>query len=208
VRVSLGAMTTGNLQHLMPLILDCFPFLIVILGNFSSCQHFCWNNNYNTLKRKTMKIILVSVMAILLVLSSTANGAPARSEKQAKSAVQFRQALLQLVRSNVGALGAMAKGKIPMDSSKIEVNAMRIEQLSLMMPDYFELDTRKFSVDTEALPAIWEDYADFTDKMATLTEAAKALQVTARSGKESGYKAGIGAVLKSCKGCHDSYKAE
>jgi cytochrome c556 len=155
-----------------------------------------------------MKIILVSLTAILLILSSTAHGAPAQSEKQAKSAVQFRQALLQLVRSNVGALGAMAKGKIPMDPTTIETNAMRIEQLSLMMPDYFKLDTRKFNVDTEALPAVWEDSSDFTDKMSALTEASKALKVTAKSGNESAYKAGIGAVLKSCKGCHDSYKAD
>ena len=155
-----------------------------------------------------MKILLISMTVTLLMLSAAAHGKPAQSEKQARSAVQFRQALLQVVRSNVGALGAMAKGQIPMDSTKIETNAMRIEQLSLMMEDYFRLDTRKFNANTEALPAIWEDYADFTGKISALTKASNALKVAAQNGNDSAYKANIGAVLKSCKGCHDSYKAD
>ena len=146
--------------------------------------------------------------AVLLLLSSTAYAAPAKSEKQAKSAVQFRQALLQLVRSNVGPLGAMAKGKIPMDTAKMETNAMRLEQLSLMMNDYFTVDTRNFKVGTDALPAVWEDEADFSAKIVALTEASRALGIAAKRGDESSYKKRIGAVLKSCKGCHDVYKAD
>jgi cytochrome c556 len=155
-----------------------------------------------------MKKLLVGAIAGTMLLTTAVSAQEASSEKQAKSAAQFRQALLQLVRSNVGALGAMAKGAIPMDAQTIETNASRLEQLALMMDDYFALDTSKFDIDTEALPKIWENRADFATKVDALTDASKGLKTAAMNGDEGAYKAAIGSVLKSCKGCHDSYKAD
>lgn len=155
-----------------------------------------------------MKKLLISAVASAMLLTAGVSAQEASSEKQAKSAAQFRQALLQLVRSNVGALGAMAKGAIPMDTQTIETNATRLEQLSLMMDDYFALDTSSFDIETEALPKIWQNRADFATKVDALTEASQGLKSAAMKGDESAYKAAIGSVLKSCKGCHDSYKAE
>ena len=156
------------------------------------------------------KLILVAFMGgIMLGSSMTASAVQeAKSEKQAAAAVQFRQALLQLVRSNVGALGAMARDRIPMDAATIEKNATRIEQLSKMMDDYFAVDTRKFDVETEALPVVWENYSDFQSKISDLESASSELKMAAQKGDSDNYKARIGAVLKTCKGCHDTYKAE
>ncbi|AEE23210.1 MAG: cytochrome C [Alteromonadaceae bacterium] len=155
-----------------------------------------------------MKKLLISAIASTVLLTAGVSAQEAQSEKQAKSAAQFRQALLQLVRSNVGALGAMAKGAIPMDADTIETNATRLEQLSLMMDDYFALDTTKFDIETAALPKIWQNRADFATKVDALTDASQTLKTAAMNGDESAYKGAIGNVLKSCKGCHDSYKAE
>ena len=131
-----------------------------------------------------MNKLLVSALASTILLTGGVTAQEANSEKQAKSAIQFRQALLQLVRSNVGALGAMAKGAIPMDTQTIETNATRIEQLSLMMDDYFTLDTRAFDVDTAALPKIWQNRADFATKIDALTEASQGLKAVAMNGDE------------------------
>ncbi|QHJ10353.1 Cytochrome c' [Paraglaciecola mesophila] len=155
-----------------------------------------------------MKKLLISAIASSILLTAGVSAQEAQSEKQAKSAAQFRQALLQLVRSNVGALGAMAKGAIPMDADTIQTNATRLEQLSLMMDDYFALDTTKFDIETGALPEIWQNRADFATKVDALTDASLALKTAAMNGDERAYKGAIGSVLKSCKGCHDSYKAE
>ena len=111
------------------------------------------------------KLLIAAVIGSCLVSAVSLATTPANNEKQAAAATQFRQALLQVVRSNVGALGGMAKGAIPMDAEKIKLNSMRIEQLSLMMNDYFEIDTRKFDVETEALPKIWDNYSDFQAKI-------------------------------------------
>ncbi|WP_026374604.1 c-type cytochrome [Aestuariibacter salexigens] len=153
------------------------------------------------------KLASVAACAAVLV-SGMAIAQPAANQKQADTAVQFRQALLQLVRSNVGAIGAMNKGQIPFDTAQMEKNGLRLEQLSLMMADYFTLDTREFDTDTEALDKIWEKGADFQSKIDALTSAGQGLQSAAKSGDESQYKAAIGDVFKSCKGCHDIYKAD
>lgn len=155
-----------------------------------------------------MKKALTALVFGALLVPAVSVAAPAKSEKQALNAIQFRQALLQLVRSNVGALGAMAKEVIPYDGQVMQTKGMRIEQLALMMEDYFRTDTTKFKLGTDALPIIWEQPEDFKAKIGDLTQAAQNLQQVAAAGDESQYRAAIGGVLKTCKGCHDTYKAE
>lgn len=154
-----------------------------------------------------MKKILL-LIGVTLCCSFAVAAETAKNAKQANSAIQFRQALLQLVLSNVGALGGMAKGVIPMDRARIEKNAMRIEQLALMMPDYFKLDTRGFNVPSDALDKIWDNQEDFSNKMATLAEAAANLKKAAQSGEDGTLKPAIGKIFNTCKSCHDDYKAE
>jgi len=164
---------------------------------------------------KTSSIILMTALcsagATSLVFSpvaSTAEVTKASSEKQAATAVTFRKSLLQLVRSNMGALGAMAKGKIPMDAEVIAVNASRIEFLGAMMHDYFALDTTAFSVETDAKDSVWKNHDDFTSKINDLVTAASDLQVLVANKQESDFREGIGALGASCKACHDEYKKD
>lgn len=155
-----------------------------------------------------MKKLSICALSLGLLLSSGASAEKATSEKQAGSAIEFRQALFQLVRSNVGALGAMAKGRAPLDAEVMQKNGLRLEQLSLMIPDYLKLDTSDFNIDSSAEPKIWTNVEDFNAKALDLTNAAANLQKVAAAGNEGEYKQAIGGVLKTCKGCHDSYKAD
>jgi cytochrome c556 len=108
----------------------------------------------------------------------------------------------------VGALGAMNKGAIPFDAQTIQTNALRLEQLSLMLKDYFVTDTSGFNVETEALDKIWANKVDFNDKITALTAAASNLNKVAKAANTSQFKPAIGQVFKSCKGCHDNYKKD
>lgn len=155
-----------------------------------------------------MKKILTSITLVLTLSSPLALANEATTEKQAKTAVQFRQALLQLVRSNMGPLGGMAKGQIEYDADVINKNAMRIEQLALMMSDYFDTDTRKFDLSTEAADIIWEQKSDFNSKAQDLVEAAVSLQKIAMAKDDANYRKGIGALGATCKACHDKFKTE
>lgn len=153
------------------------------------------------------KLIVLMLSAILLTTTAVAED-EADSQKEARAALKFRQSLFQLIRSNMGALGAMAKGNAPFDAAVMQKNGMRIEQLSLMIEDYMATDTRNFKLDTGALDKIWEQPEEFSEKIISLTSAARNLQAVAKAGDESEFRAAIGAVGRSCKGCHDDFKAD
>lgn len=148
------------------------------------------------------------ILGTVLLGAFSVSAAPAKSEKQAGSAIEYRQAIFQLVKSNVGALGAMNKGAIPFNAQTLQKNSVRLEQLSLMLEDYFATDTSSFDLETEALPKIWQNEVDFKEKIAALTLAAVNLNTAAKAGDASQYKSAIGGVFKSCKGCHDNYKED
>ena len=155
-----------------------------------------------------LKKTIAVIIGIAILSSFSVFAEPAKSDKQAKDVTEYRQALLTLVKSNVGVLGAMNKGVIPFDAQTLQTNSMRIEQLSLMLEDYFATDTSGFDVDTAALDKIWANQADFKDKISALTAAAINLNKVAKAGDSSQFKPAIGQVFKSCKGCHDNYKED
>lgn len=155
---------------------------------------------------KLFKKVIIAACTLLITTSAVAE--TAQSEKQAERATKYRQAVFSLLGSNMGTLGAMAKGKIPVDAKIVEKNATRINQLSLMIADYSKLDTSGFKVKTEALDKIWQDDKQYADKVNDLTLASAALQKAALSGDEKAIKKAIGGVGKTCGGCHDVFKAE
>jgi cytochrome c556 len=154
--------------------------------------------------KKAMAVIIGTAM----LSTFTVFAEPAKSAKQAKDVTEFRQAILTLVKSNVGAFGAMNKGAIPFNVATMQTNSLRIEQLSLMLEDYFATDTSGFDVETAALDKIWENQGDFKDKISALTAAASNLNKVAKAGDTAQFKPAIGQVFKSCKGCHDNYKED
>lgn len=154
------------------------------------------------------KSILALTVSTSLVVATTSLAQPASSEKHAIYATELRQSIFKLLGSNMGPLGAMAKGKIPLDAKVVEKNAVRINQLSLMIADYTRTDTSKFDVKTEALAKIWQEPEHFGKDIDKLTVASSALIAAAKSNNESDIKKAIGGVGKTCGGCHDDFKEE
>ena len=155
------------------------------------------------------KAIIAAATAGLVVSTSVAaDVTEASSEKHAKAATQYRQAVFQLVRCNMGPLGGMAKGALPFDESVMETNAVRLEQLADMMGDYLSVDTRKFDVETGAKDKIWDNFSDVETKVMALKTAAQGLQAAVKAGDESAYRGAIGKIGASCKSCHDDYKKD
>jgi cytochrome c556 len=154
-----------------------------------------------------MKIISKVLLVGLVSLTTTSVFADvAQSEKHAIKATELRQSILSLISSNMGSLGAMAKGQIPVDAAVVEKNAIRINQLSLMLDDYFQTDTSSFDVKTQAKSSIWTEQDKFSAKIEDLTSASSALMVAAQSKDEGAIKKAIGGVGKTCGSCHDDYR--
>jgi cytochrome c556 len=59
---------------------------------------------------------------------------------------------------------------------------------------------------TGALPAIWQNKADFDAKFAKLGADAKAALASVKD--EASFKANFPPVLKNCGGCHELYRAK
>jgi cytochrome c556 len=157
---------------------------------------------------------LIASLSAVLILSSAsiANQAfaqeKAESAKEAKNVITFRQSLFQLIRSNIGPLGAMAKGKMPYDPELMAKNAERMMQLSAMIPDYLSTNTSMYEVGTDAKEEIWQNWDDFNTKAQALYDASAALKAVVDAKDEGKYRSAIGKVGASCKACHDDYKAD
>lgn len=153
------------------------------------------------------------VAAIAASIAATVTFAPitvakeVTSAKQANNAITFRKSLFQLIRSNIGPMGAMARGKMPYDQALLSKNAERMTQLAAMVPDYMASDTSKFNDDSDAKVEIWQNKDDFNAKAEAFYQASKALQAVVASGEESAYRGAIGKLSSTCKGCHDDFKS-
>lgn len=159
------------------------------------------------MKVLSKKLVKLTVAASLVIATST-SAQLAKSEKHANYTTELRQSIFKLLGSNMGPLGAMAKGKIPIDVNVVEKNAKRINQLSLMITDYSRTDTSQFSVDTEALDKIWQEPDLFKSDTDKLTQASQKLIIAAQSKDNALIKKAIGGVGKSCGGCHDNFKKD
>jgi cytochrome c556 len=96
----------------------------------------------------------------------------------------------------------MIEGKQPFDLAAahkaLATFAGTADKVKALFPDSSK------SGDTAALPAIWENKADFDAKMAKLSSDAKDKDATVKD--LDSFKAAIGEVGKNCGGCHNSYR--
>ena len=138
---------------------------------------------------KSVKVFTVGLMAAGMLTAANAETV-AKSEKQAEAAVEYRQSLFQLVKSNASPMFGMAKGALPFDTEVMQTNATRLEQLADMMADYLLVDTTGFDVDTEAKPALFSNESDVMAKIAKFKEAATGIKKAAMSGDEGSYGKG------------------
>ena len=155
-----------------------------------------------------MKLLTKTILASAMAITVAANATPVKNMEQAQKVTKYRQSVFTLLATNMGPLGAMAKGKMPMDIDKADKYAMRINQLSLMIGDYTRFDTSKFKLKTEALDNIWTEKDKFSGKIEALTKASANLQKVIAGKDEKAIKKAIGKVGGACGSCHDDFKKE
>lgn len=118
--------------------------------------------------------------------------------------VKQRQAVMTLQGKYFGPMAAMAQGKIPYNATIVQRNAGFLDNLSRMAWDGFDASTR--GEKSRALPAVFDNSAKFREAATRLENEAAKLIAVSRSGDEAAVKAQIGAVGKSCGGCHDDFR--
>jgi cytochrome c556 len=146
------------------------------------------------------RLIAAAVAAVLG--AGFAQGAYAQAKPEVL--VKQRQAVMTLQGKYFGPMAGMAQGKIPFNAAVVQRNAGFLDNLSRMAWDGFDASTR--SEKTKALPAVFDDAAGFKAAAGRLENEAAKLVALSRSGDEAAIKAQIGAVGKTCGGCHNDYR--
>jgi len=154
-----------------------------------------------------MKMISkICLLVIGITLSVTAYAA----QDPLKNAIKARQAEMQLRSFNLGPLFGMAKGKIDYDAEmakKLAGNLKLMLDLDNGRAWAPGSDNEKYAGDTRALPKIWTTYPEIGNYGKKFAMAVNELAAVAGDGPDA-LKSKLGAVGKSCKGCHDEFRAE
>ena len=152
-----------------------------------------------------MKSITKTCLFIIgITLSATAYSA----DDPLKKAIKARQGEMQLRSFNAGPLFGMAKGKIDYDAEmakKLAGNLKLMLDLDNGRAWAKGSDNENYAGKTTALPKIWTTYPEISDYGKKYVMAVNELATVAGDGRDA-LKSKIGALGKSCKGCHDEFR--
>ena len=143
-------------------------------------------------------------MAVVVALALGGVVGAALAQAKPEQLVKQRQAVMTLQGKYFGPMAAMAQGKAPYNADVVKRNAAYLDNLSRMPWDGFDAGTK--DVKSAALPAIYEQTDKFKEAASRLENESHKLYTVAQSGDEAAVKAQIGAVGKSCGGCHESFR--
>ena len=136
----------------------------------------------------------------VLAVATIALGATAVLAQQ--DPIAARKAIMKSLGEQAAIGAKMGRGEEPFTVEKarrIFATYQRIAETHMLWPD-----TSKTGGDTAALPAIWENKADFDAKLAKLVTDAKAAEASVTD-LES-FKTQVTEVQKNCGGCHQTYR--
>jgi cytochrome c556 len=123
----------------------------------------------------------------------------------AADVIQERQTLMKHNGAAAKTVVGMLKGAAPFDLAKVQDALKTFATAAKDGPTLFP-DNSKTGGDTEALPAIWENKADFDAHFTQLGKDVAAAQTAIVD--EASFKQAMPAVFKNCGACHEHYRAK
>jgi cytochrome c556 len=151
---------------------------------------------------------LVVVAALVAPLAAMAQAKP-------EEAIRARQSIMRVMALNFGPLGKMGSGDVALNKDVFQANAARVEAIWAMNPaQYFVPGTEKpvpgakIATFTDAKPEVWSQPEKFKAAAERASVQVAHLAQAARSGDEKAMRSAAGELGKSCKGCHDEFRAK
>jgi len=121
----------------------------------------------------------------------------------APGVVKERCDLMERQKDDMKVIGDMAKGTTSFDAAKAAEAARDIGVTAKKIHELFPEGSGGGT--SEALPAIWEHWDDFTAKADDLGKAAETLAVALDNG-DADWKSAFKGVSDACKACHQDYR--
>jgi len=141
------------------------------------------------------------IVSALLAFSASLWAEVSRYEEP----IRYRRAVMTMVKRHYEQVSAMAKGKIPMNRDELNRHASYLEMLSRASIDGFVAGSHEG--DTKAKPEIWQDWPRFRAQIEKFQADASHLKEAARTGHPETLKSAVADMTRTCKTCHDDFKA-
>ena len=119
--------------------------------------------------------------------------------------IAARKELMKGIGAQTKTGGGMAKGEVPYDQTKAQAIFASYVDVAAKAPNLFP-PTSKTGGETAALPAIWENKADFEARFAKFSADAKQAQTSVKD--LDSFKTTFSGITKNCGGCHETYRAK
>ena len=140
---------------------------------------------------------------LLLALLSCAILTPAL----AADPIKARKDVVEQYKKTVGPMSKVIKGDSPFNKDEFAKMAAHLDELAQQPWQYFTPGSDKGKTDAKA--EIWSKPAEFKAAVDShKTEVAKLKQTAAAAKTLDDVKPQFGAVMKTCKTCHDSFRAD
>lgn len=157
------------------------------------------NNNFkSTTRRKLMGGLTFVALSV-----GVASVGYAAGHGGGTTAFDARNTAMHVIVSHMKALGAVAKGEAPADASTV-VHATSLNALAGTVK--FMFPAGEMYDKSRAKPEIWSDWDGFVAASDNFAKATPALVEAAKTGDAGAIGAALGAVGKTCGGCHESYR--
>ena len=116
--------------------------------------------------------------------------------------VKERMMLMKEMANNTKTIGQMLKGKTPFDADEAKLALERLSSLSLETPKVFKINAS--DPKSEARPAIWDEFDEFTRLSKDLAETSLVLAGAINSIED--LRPALKGVSSGCKACHRQYR--
>ena len=128
------------------------------------------------------------------------------AESATEKAIRARQSAYFLMGQQMGYINATLKGDVPLDKAALLVRAQALDVLGRLVFESFPAGSDQGT--TQAKPEIWQEPQRFRQLATESQSATAALRTAVEAGDPKAIKTAYAATGRSCKACHDQFKAK
>lgn len=149
-------------------------------------------------------VSLTCSAALLTVLGAAyAAGDDDHEHGETSNEARYRHTVMEAMGSSFGALALIMTNRVARPD-QLATHAQALAETTSIVGTLFPPG----SEGGDALPLIWQEPEKVAEAAKTAADATAALAAAAKSGDKAALAKAFKAAGESCKGCHESYKAE